>query len=232
MSISTFAGNDLYRNVRSGSVTKILGQDGDRTRIVTISEGGATGRTRTVPTSSIHQDVLDPQGRKHAHGYVPLNASPAQQAPTTTPDRSDMDLMDNLDALNDAELAELINKHERIKRESADIADRAKAVAKSRRGNNPGLVIHGDLALIYTPGSKFDAGTARKNLNPVDFQRILLPKPDATLARKIFENEPEKLAACLKDNGPSLTVREATDEDRAKVAASDPSNDEDYSFNL
>jgi hypothetical protein len=227
MSTSTFTGNDLYRNVRSGLVTKILSQTGDRTLIATVKDG-ETSRTRTVPTSSIHQSTLNAEGEFHTFGYVPLDASTAQQTTTPSPDRSDMDLMDNLDALSDAELAALINKHERIKRESADIADRAKAVAKSRRGNNLGIDIQGDLALIYTSGSKFDAPTARRNLSSDDFKKILLAKPDATLARKLFENEPEKLAACLKDNGPSLTVREATDEDRARYASSHATDDEDF----
>jgi hypothetical protein len=226
MSVSTFTGTTLYRNVRSGQVAMLLNQQDDRTLIATVKEDGETGRTRTVPTSLIHQSDLDPKNKPHTQGYVPLNATPAQRP--TSPDRNDMDLMDNLDVLSDVELAELIHRNERIKKEAGDIAERAKAVAKARRGGNLGLAIHGDLALVYGSGAKFDAKTAAMNLSPVDFQRILLPKPDATMARKIFANEPGKLELCLKDSGPSLTVREATDEDRAKIAASAPVNDEDF----
>lgn len=232
MSISTFTGNELYRNVRSGSVTKILSQEGDRTLIATVKDG-ETSRTRTVPTSSIHQGNLDSEGKSHSSGYVPLNASPAQPTPTENTNWSSMDI-DNLDELSDAQLAALILKQERIKKDSADLADRAKTVMKYRQGSTLGLDIQDGIALVFTSGTKFDAGTAKRGLSAEDFKRILLPKPDATMARKLFENEPEKLEACLKDNGPTLTVREATDEDRSRYAASRPAGhgDEDFSIQV
>lgn len=226
--------NTLYRNVRSGQVAKLLSQEGDRTLIATIRENGETGRTRTVPTSSIHKDTLDPDGESHTRGYVPLNVAPAGTAPQKSTDRSSMelDLMDNLDELDDSQLAAVILEQQKVKSTAEELVNRAKAIVKRRRGDSLGIDIQSGIALVYTSGTKFDAKTAQRNLQPEDFQRILLPKPDATLARRIFEHEPEKLQACLKDNGATLTVREATDEDKSRFATSAPKGDEDFSYEV
>lgn len=234
MSSKALASTRLYRNVRSGQITKVLSQKGDRTLIATLKGNGETGRTRTVPTSSIHQDNSDPQGKPHTNGYVPLDTAPAEPTPDKNTNRSsmDLDLMDNLDDLDDAQLALVILEQQKIKSVAEELVNRAKAIAKKRRDGNLGIDIQDGIALVYTSGSKFDAGYARRNLSPEDYKRILLAKPDATLARKLFEHEPEKLQACLKDNGATLTVREATDEDKARFAASAPKGDEDYSFEV
>lgn len=227
-------GKTVYFNVRTKKLVAELGRTDEKMSIATVKDDGTIGRPRAERPSLFHQDYLASDGQPHAFGYVPVTALPkghpnAVKAPQT--DWSSMDL-DNLDNLTDAELADVILEQERIKKEAAELADRAKAVAKSRRGGSLGLDVQGDIALVYTSGEKFDAKLAARNLTPVDFQRILLPKADATLARKIFENEPAKLAACMKDNGPTLTVRKATDDDLAKFAESQPQNDEDFSYHI
>lgn len=231
--LDSIVGKQFYYNVRTKKIVAVLDKNEREARIATVS-GNTVGRSRTVRASLFHTDYLASDGQPQDNGYVPVTALPedhphAVKAPKK--DWSTMDL-DDIDKLDDAELAEFILEQERIKKEAADFADRAKVIAKARRGGNLGLDLQGDIAMVFTSGEKFDGKLAARNLTPVDYQRILLPKPDATMARKIFEHEPEKLAACMKDNGPTLTVRKATDEDRAKYAASRPQGDEDFSFTV
>lgn len=232
--LKAIVGDNLHLNIRTNTVVTVLKRDPQQVSVATVTEDG-TGRSRTVRAAAFHETYLASDGQPHTSGYVPLGSLPqdhpyAPVAPKQN-SRSNMDL-DNLDALSDDELAALILDQERVKKEAAELAERAKAVAKYRRGGSLGLDVRGDIALVFSSGEKFDAKTAQRNLNPVDFQRILLPKPDATMARKLFENEPEKLAACMKDNGPSLTVRTATEDDLAKYKSSQPDNDEDYSYTV
>lgn len=222
---------NLHLNIRTNTIVTVLGTDGRNTSIATVKDG-VIGRSRSTRAAAFHEDYLARDGQPHASGYVPLTALPedhphAVKAPKT--DWSTVDI-DSIDTLDDEALAAFILEQERIKKDAADLADRAKVIAKARRNGKLGLDIKDDIALVFTSGEKFDGKLAARNLNPVDYQRILLPKPDATMARKIFENEPEKLAACMKDNGPTLTVRRATDEDRAKFQADVPQGDEDFSF--
>lgn len=233
MSTNTLAGQQVYFNMQTRTLVAVLDKDTREAAIATI-KGDSLGRRRIVRASLFHTDYLASDGQPHGTGYVPVTALPenhphAVKAPNT--DWSSMNI-DDLDALSDAELADVILEQERIKKNAADLAEQAKVIAKGRRGGNLGLDIQGDIALVFTSGEKFDAKLAARALTPVDFQKILLPKPDATLARKIFENEPAKLAACMKDNGPSLTVRKATDDDLAKYAASQPTGDEDFSYHV
>jgi hypothetical protein len=217
-----------YLNVRTNTRVQIIERGTANCSIATIGDDGL-GRSRRVRAAAFHDSYLAHDGQPHTSGYVPVASLPAGHPHA---DRSaTMDLHDiDLESLSDDELAAFILEQERIKKEAAEFADRAKAVAKYRRGGNTGLEIRGDIALVFSPNAKFDAPTARRNLSREDYQKILMPKPDATLARKMFENEPEKLEACLKDNGLTLTVRKATDEDREKFASAQPSNDEDFSF--
>lgn len=231
--LDSIVGKQFYYNVRTKKIVAVLDKNEREARVATVS-GNTVGRSRTVRASLFHTDYLASDGQPQDNGYVPVTALPedhphAVKAPKK--DWSTMDL-DDIDKLDDAELAEFILEQERIKKEAADFADRAKVIAKARRGGNLGLDLQGDIAMVFTSGEKFDGKLAARNLTPVDYQRILLPKPDATMARKIFEHEPEKLAACMKDNGPTLTVRKATDEDRAKYVASRPQGDEDFSFTV
>lgn len=224
---------NMYLNVRTNTVVTVLSKDARRASIATVN-GDSTGRSRSVRAAAFHEDYLAHDGQPHTSGYVPLAALPEGHPHAVKAPKTDWSSMhpDDIDTLSDDALAAFILEQERIKKDAADLVDRAKAVAKHRRGSNLGIDIQGDVALVYTSGSKFDAPTAKRNLSAEDYKRILLPKPDATMARKLFEHEPEKLTACLKDNGPTLTVRKATDEDRAKYLASRPSGDdsEDFSF--
>lgn len=222
---------NLYLNVRTNTVVAVLDKGENMASIATVV-GDGVGRSRSVRASSFRKEYLASDGHPHTSGYVPLTALPeghpnAVKAPKT--DWSTVDI-DDIDQLDNETLAEFILEQERIKKAAADLADRAKVIAKARRGDKLGLDLRGDIALVFTSGKKFDAKLAARSLTPVDYQRILLPKPDATMARKIFENEPDKLEACMKDNGATLTVRRATDEDRAKFQADAPQGDEDYSF--
>lgn len=230
---NSLVGKNLHYNVRTKKIVAVLDRDEREASIATVNDG-SLGRRRSVRASLIHAEYLASDGQPQDNGYVPLTALPeghphAVKAPKTN--WSSMNI-DDLDELSDAELADLILEQERVKKEAAELADRAKAVAKSRRGGKLGLDVLGGIAMVYTSGEKFDAKVAARGLSPVDFQRILLPKPDATLARKIFENEPAKLAACMKDNGPTLTVRKATEDDLSRHASAQPEGDEDFSYSV
>lgn len=224
--------SSLYLNVRTKTVVAVLNQDTEKATIVTYVNGGATGKPRTVPLSSMHQSTLRSNGEAYASGYVPVTqAAPANDKPSI---RSAMDFidLDMLDAMSSDELTALAAEQAKIMDSAKSIVERAKVILKSRRPAGTDLLIQGDYALVYKPGKKFDAKTALRNLSKEDFARILLPKPDAIHARKVFEFEPDKLELCLKDDGPSLTIRKATDEDQAKLAASAVplDGDEEYSF--
>lgn len=233
MSLDNIVGKQLYFNVRTKKIVAVLDKDSREANIATVNDG-SLGRRRTVRASLIHSEYLASDGQPQDNGYVPLAALPedhphAVKAPENNWSGMNPDDIDNLD---DAALAVFILEQERIKKEAADLVERAKAVAKYRRGGNLGIDIQDGVALVYTSGTKFDAPTAKRNLSAEDYKRILLPKPDATMARKLFEHEPDKLDACLKDNGPTLTVRRATDEDKAKYLASRPSGDDDEDFSF
>lgn len=208
----------LYRNVRSGAIVKVLKHDAKSASIATLKDG-VIGRSRTVQVGLIHPDTLDSANCPHTSGYVPLvtaESQPVADTGSTSTSWSDMDLMDNLEALSLDELTELAAKHEKIKKEAADIVEKVKNEIKARRDPGFTIMLQGAYALEFKPGEKFDAKAALRNLEPADFARILLPKPDATQARRVFEFEPEKLSACMVDPGPSLTIREATAKDRVK----------------
>lgn len=49
-----------------------------------------------------------------------------------------------------------------------------------------------DLIVEVSLTRKFDAGTAKKNLTPADYGRILLPKPDSALAKALLGEDYEK----------------------------------------
>ena len=233
MSLTSIVGKQVYFNMQTKTLVAVLDKGAREAAIATI-KGDTLGRRRSVRASLFHTEYLASDGQPHGHGYVPVTVLPEGHPHAVTAAKTNWSSMniDDLDALSDAELADLILEQERIKKEAADLAEQAKIIAKGRRGGDLGLDIQGDIALVFTSGEKFDAKLAVRALSGDDLKKILLPKPDATLARKIFENEPDKLAACMKDNGPTLTVRKATDDDLAKYAASQPSNDEDFSYQV
>ncbi len=233
--MNDLVGKTVYFNVNTKNLVTVITKGDREASIATVKDGIPSTRRRSVRASLIHEDYLASDGQPHPYGYVPVTALPeghphAVKAPKT--DWSSMNI-DDLDALSDAELADLILEQERIKKDAADLADQAKTIAKGRRGGKLGLDIKDGIALVYTSGAKFDGGLARRVLSKEDYEKILLPKPDATLARTIFKTQPEKLEACLKDNGPSLTVRKATEDDLAKFAESQPqATGEDYSYTV
>jgi hypothetical protein len=142
-----------------------------------------------------------------------------------------MELLDHIDKLTSAELAELILVQQKVLEEAKAVVDRAKTVAKSRR-TAEGMELHGDVAMVFTPSKKFDPKTAAGALKPSELASICVPKPDATMAKKVLGEHSPQYQACLKDHGYSLTVREANDSDRlVALAMANPAereNTEDF----
>lgn len=206
----------MYRNVRSGAIVKVLDQDTSRALIATY-KNGQTGRSRSVPLTSFH---LGSNGSsRHTSGYVPAGRTKeAREAEAVTPSNNrslmdPIDILDHIDTLDDDQLASLAYRQAEIAKQAKAVADKAKDTLKARQKGKLGLKIAGTYATVYSSGEKFDPKTAERNLAPEDLERILVAKPDATKAREVFGLDPKKLALCMKDNGPSLTIREATVDD-------------------
>lgn len=212
-----------YVNVRTNNIVETCNEGPASFTIVTVTDDGY-GPRRRVRAASFHEDYLASDGQPHTSGYVPVRSLPGDHPLAMKTEIDRMELLDNLDKLTNAELADLIKEQQRILGEAKVLIDRAKAVAKSRR-KEPGLELHGDVVMVYSTNERFDESTAMKNLAKDDLHRICVPKPDATMARAAFRNEPDKLKLCMKSHGLKLEVREATDEDRLKVLADRASDD-------
>ncbi|MFE0472495.1 hypothetical protein ACFW2V_12865 [Streptomyces sp. NPDC058947] len=204
-----------YVNVRTNNLIETRNEGDASFTIVTVT-GDGYGPPRRVRAASFHENYLASDGQPYTSGYVPVRSLPGDHPHAMKTEIDRMELLDNLDKLSEAELAELIAKHQKILSETKALIERAKAVAKKRR-KEPGLELHGGLAMVYSTNDRFDEGMALRNLSTADLHRISVSKPDAATARLIFKNEPEKLKACMKSHGLKLEVREATDEDRLKV---------------
>jgi hypothetical protein len=228
MSLDSIVGKQVYFNLRTKKLVAVLDRNPQEATIATVGDV-SLGRRRSVRASLLHSDYLASDGQPHGNGYVPVDALPQEHpnAAKAADTRSNVNI-DALDDMTDEELADVILEQQEIASDAKDTVDRAKAVAKSRRGDKRGTEVHGDIAFVYSGGSKFDADTAQKNLPAEDFKRISVLKPDAALARALFKKDPKKLALCLKDNGPSLTVRRATDDDREEADNLTGDDNEDF----
>lgn len=209
----------LFVNIRSGNLIQVIDDGGAVVTISTVIDG-ELGRKRRITSDAFHDNYFGPDGQPHKTGYAPVNTLPGDHPHAMKTEIDDMDMADHFDKMTDEELAEVIDRQQALKDQATFLVDKAKAVIKSRAVES-GTRVFGDNAVILSSARKFDAATARKNLAPADFQRILLPKPDATLAARVFENEPEKLTLCQKDNGWTLTVRKASDKDRDNAAVTE-----------
>lgn len=205
-----------YLNVRSNALVDTFNEGHGRITIATVRPDGY-GPKRRVKADSFHPHYLDEDNRPHKSGYVPVNTLPGDHPHALTTEASVDDILDHLDELSNEELARFIKEQQDIASRAEEAAKKAKAVAKGREKDG-GVKVYGDVTMEYTPNRRFDEATARRNLSPEDFQSICLMKADASLAKAFFKNSPEKLERCKKDNGWTLSVRAATDEDREKAA--------------
>jgi hypothetical protein len=204
-------------NVRTSNLIETRNEGSASFTIVTVTDGGY-GPPRRVRAASFHESYLASDGQPHTAGYVPVNSLPGDHPHAMKTEIDRMELLDRLDTLDNAELAELITEQQKVLSDTKALIERAKVIAKSRR-KEAGLELHGNVAMVYSTNQRFDESTAVKNLTPADLHRISTIKPDATLARAIFKDDPKKLQACMKDHGLKLEVREATDADRLAVLA-------------
>lgn len=222
-----------FLNVRTNKLIDII-QEGPAYVTVRTVSGSEYGPKRRVAAASLHSHYFTEDGEPHRTGYVPVNTLPGDHPYAIYEEKDEMkikdiDMIDRLHELDPHELAALVLRQQKAAAEAKELIERAKEIAKSRR-TEEGIEIHDGIAMVFTPYRKFDGPTAKRNLKPADFKKILMEKPDATLARKLFENEPDKLEKCLKDYGFSLTVREASDEDYKKADNVSGTNDEDFSL--
>jgi hypothetical protein len=214
-------------NVRNKNLVEVLNEGTAIFTIATVTDDGY-GRRRQVPAASFHDHYLADDGRKHTSGYVPVGSVPGDHLHAMKTELTRMEMLELIDAMTEAELADLILKQQRVMEEAKAVIDRAKTVSKSRRAEG-GLEVHGDVAMIFSPDKKFDPATAARTLTQEQLLSISVPKPDATKAKKVLGEHSELYKACQKDNGLKLTVREATDADRLIVIAmSNPSDDESF----
>lgn len=204
-----------YVNLRSNALVEVLAEGSGTFRIATVTDDGY-GRRRTAPADSFHDNFLAGDGQPHTSGYVPVNSLPGDHPRAMKTEVDWMELLDNLGSLSNAELADVISEQQRILNEAKTVIERAKEVVKSRR-KEIGTELHGNTALVFTSGKKFDAGYALAALPPDVLQTVCAPKPSPTLARAVLGEKSPLYQACLKDHGFTLTVREATDKDRLEV---------------
>lgn len=210
-----------YVNLRTDNLIEVFNEGPATFTIATVTDGGY-GRRRPVPAASFHKNYLASDGQPHAQGYVPVNALPGDHPRAMKTEMTRMELLNHLDQLSSAELADLVLKQQQAKADAETLIDRAKAVLKSRRSDE-GLEMHGNVSAVFTSGKKFNAKLATANLTPEQLQAISVRKPDATLAKDFLDAD--TYAKCQADNGFTLTIREATDKDRLAVLASQRSQD-------
>lgn len=208
-------GTTLYINVRTNTLVQSFNEGVATFTIATVTADGH-GRRRKVRSASFHDNYLARDGQPHTSGYVPVNTLPGDHPNAMKTEIDRMELIDNLDKLSVSELADLILEQQRVAKEAADLVDRAKAVAKSRR-TGLGTEIHGDVAMVFTSGRKFDARSAARNLTAEQLRSICELKPSAAKARKVLGEDSPEFTKCQVDNGFTLTVRPATDDDRLKA---------------
>lgn len=219
-----------YVNVRTNNIVEICNEGPASFTIVTVTDDGY-GPRRHAPSTSFHQNYLAENGQPHSSGYVPVRTLPGNHPAAMNTEIDRMELLEHLDDLSNAELAALIREQQKVEEEAKALIKRAKAIAKGRR-KEVGLELYGDTALVFSSGKKFDAKTAIKVLDRTRLHQISILKPDATLAKKILGDDTEEYKSCLKDHGFTLTVREATDEDRLAALAETPADVDDEIFEL
>jgi hypothetical protein len=206
-----------YVNVRTNTLVEVFNQGSGILRIATVSADGY-GRRRTAPATSFHEHYLAGNGQPHTSGYVPVSTLPGNHPRAMKTEIDRMELLENLDSLSNEELAQVIREHQQTISEAEAVVERAKTIAKGRR-REPGLELHGNVAMVFSPNKRFDPKTAARTLAPQTLAKISVLKPDATRAKAILGEESDLYKACLKDNGFKLEVREATDDDRLKALA-------------
>lgn len=223
-----------YVNLRTNTLVEVFNEGFGTLRIATVS-GDGYGRRRTAPATSFHPHYLDGNGQSRTSGYVPVNSLPGDHPRAMKTEIDRMELLENLGTLSNEELAEVIREQQQVIGDANALVDRAKAVVKGRR-KEPGVELHGNTAMVFSPNKKFDAKTAARTLAPQTLAKISVPKPDATRAKEILGEKSDLYRACLKDYGFKLEVREATDDDRLKAlderAAENPEVPADEVFEL
>jgi hypothetical protein len=207
--------NTQFVNLRTNGLIEAFNEGNGFVTVATVRPDGY-GPHRVVKSDSFRTHYLDADGKPHKTGYVPVSKLPGDHPHARKTETGDMDLAEHIDELSDDELAELILRQQEAMATAKDIIDRAKAVVKSRN-KELATRVYGNVAMVFISGRKFDAVTARRNLSAEEYRSICMPKPDATLAKKILGEESAAYARTQKDNGWTLTVREATDKDRDKA---------------
>lgn len=221
-----------YVNVRTNNIVEVKNEGPASFTIVTVTDDGY-GPRRRVPSTSFHRNFLAGNGQPHTSGYIPVRTLPGSHPAAMNTEIDRMELLEHLDDLPNTELAALIREQQKVLEEAKALVDRAKTVAKKRReGKGVGLELHGDVAMVFSSGKKFDPKMAVKSLDRHRLNQISISKPDATLAKKILGEDSEEYQSCLKDNGFTLTVRPATDDDRLKALEERAETPQDEVFDL
>lgn len=220
-----------YVNPRTKKLVEVLNEGPAEFTIVTVTDDGY-GRRRKVSAHSFHDGYLNSEGRPHSTGYVPVNTLPGDHPHAMKTEMTRMEMLEALDGMDSAELSQLIYDQQKVMENAKTLIDRAKVLAKARRTES-GVELHGDVAMVFSEDSKFDALTAARVLSKEQLRSISVPKPDATLAKRVLGEHSELYKACKKSNGFKLTVREATDADRlVELAMSNPADIDDEVLDL
>lgn len=93
----------------------------------------------------------------------------------------------------------------RIKAEIKALEEEYATLMDSLGELTPDKYVAGDFIVEVTPNRRFDEATAKRNLPPETFGRILKPKPDSGLAKALLDDE--QYALCQRDYGVRKTIK-------------------------
>lgn len=201
-----------YVNVKSDVVIEIVGTDDTgRCTVATVQDDGRLVRQRSMLENDIHTESVTKAGQPWKSGYIPVNDWQKNFTERTN-SMADVDIT----KLDDVELATYVAKKEAQMKLLKDEAEKAKKILKARTSGT-GTRIYGEIAVIARVNHRFDPALARAVLSPAEYNAICITVPDSTIAKRVLGADSEQYKKCMKDNGYSLMVRPATDDDYAAV---------------
>jgi hypothetical protein len=217
---------DRYENVKTGEIVSILNirtEDGQAT-VAHLDDEGRPVSAFSVPLSRFRSGICGRNGAPYKTGYIPMDNPAARNETESAIDEEALNSLDKdqlaayLENLPDDQLTNLGAKYHEIQAKAKAVEDAVKKVIVARKRPH-GTYVHGNSTYVVSPNSRFDDATAKKNLPKEEYARICVPKADSTLAKKMFGGEDSPLyRLCQKDLGaPKVTLRAATDKDRAEA---------------
>lgn len=209
--------DEIFISMENGSVIKVLDDTDGQTVVATVTLTGRLTNQRRMNGTSLHLNYKNTKGELWKTGYVKADQLPADHpyayrparaatisVPTEDPEFADMSTQ---------ALAEFANIRLAEAKLASDLAERAKEELRKRQPRT-GTTILGNVAVIAARPRRFDADLAKQKLTSSQLAAISVTKPDATLAKKVLGKDSELYGSVCKEGKATLTIRNASDEDR------------------